>query len=71
MENCRKFSKILSSWAVYVFFCLQRVSIHERVEVVDADFVNQLVGYFETCLEKVFKQLKLLAFPVRRGHCFG
>ena len=68
-ENCQIFSQ--SCWAIYVFKCLQRISRHERVEVVDSVIFSQLIVNFEVHLEKVLKQLTLLRFPVKRGHRCG
>ena len=38
------------------------------MEVVDSVIFSQLNANFETRLEKIFKQLNLLRFPVERGH---
>ena len=62
MEDCQDISHILWGWAVNVPDCSQRVSSHERVEVVDSAVFSQLVVKFEACLKKVSKQLKLLRF---------
>ena len=69
MENCQNFSKILWGCAVNGIDCLLRVSLYEAVEVVDFVIFSQPVVNFKSCLEKVFKQVKLLGFSVDRGHC--
>ena len=71
MEKCQNLSQILSGSVIIVFECLQRISLYERVEVVDSVNFNQLVLNFEDCLENIIKQLKLLWFPVKRGHWSG
>ena len=66
-ENCQNFSQILSGWANNVFKSLYGISPHERMEVVDSALFSQLVMNFEAGLEKIFKQLELFRFPVKRG----
>ena len=39
------------------------------MEVVDFVLFSKLIMDFEARYEKIFKQLKLLRFPVERGHC--
>ena len=38
------------------------------MEVVETVMFSELIMSFEARLEKIFKQLKLLTFPVERGH---
>ena len=38
------------------------------MEVIDSVIFGPLIVNFEARLEKVFKQLKFLRFPVKRGH---
>ena len=71
MQKCQNFSQILSGWAINVFKCLQRITSYQRVEVIDSVIFSQLVVDFEACLEKIINQLRLLLFPVKRGHCSG
>ena len=59
-ENCQVLCHVLSGWAVNVSRCQQRIFFHETVELIDSVVFSQLVVCFEACLEKLFKQLKLL-----------
>ena len=68
-EHSLNFSQILSAGAGDVFECLQRITAHERVEVVYFVFFCQLIVKFQTCLEQLSKQFKILSFPVKGGHC--
>ena len=38
------------------------------MEVVDSVILSQLIMNFEARFEEIFKQLKILRFPVERGH---
>ena len=51
--------------------CVQRISLHERVEVVDSVIFSQLIMNFDVRLEKVLKQRKLLRSPIKCWHRFG
>ena len=65
---CQLLSQIVSSWALNVFECLYCISLHERMDVVDAVPFSPLILDFEARLEKISKQLKLRRFPFERGH---
>ena len=67
-QNCPNFSQILSVRVINVSKCLQCISLHERIEVVDSILFRQLTMDFEASLEKIFKQLELFIFPVKHGH---
>ena len=41
------------------------------MEVIDSVIFSKLIVYFEVRLEKIFKQLKFLRYPVKCGHCCG
>ena len=71
IENCQNYPQFLLGWAVKVFECLQGIFFHKRLAKVDSVIFTQLFVDFRVCLEKVFKQLKLLRFPVKRGHRGG
>ena len=44
---------------------------HKRVEMFDSVIFGQLIANFEDPSETIFKQLKLLSFPVKRWHRCG
>ena len=68
MEKCCNFYKILLGWALTVLKCLQRIFPHEKVDVIDSFILSQRVVDFEAPLEKVFKRLKHLRVPAKRGY---
>ena len=41
------------------------------MQVIDSVFFSMLIVFFEARLEKIFKQLKFLRFPVKCGHRCG
>ena len=69
MEHSQTLCQILSAWAVDNFQRLQRITTHERVEVVCYVFFRQLVVNLQICLEQIFKQLEFLYFSIKCGHC--
>ena len=70
-EHSQNFSQILSIGAGDVFECLSCIAVHERVEVVYFVFFCQLIVDFQTCLEKIIKQVEFFLFPIESGlFCF-
>ena len=61
-----KISLELNSWCIQI--SVADFSPYGRVEIVDFVIFIQLVVDFQTRLEKIIKQLKLLRFPVKRGY---
>ena len=68
-DHSQNFSLILAVSAGDVFECFQRITAHERVEVVYFGFFCKLIVDFQTCWEQIFNQFVFLWFPVKGGDC--